>query len=757
MQSIPYYPIGGVNLLVDPLRIADNEAQALKNLYPSLSGKLEKRKGVAYYDWVDDAQFGFNPENLEITNFNVPASLANSFIATLNELGSQNAYIVINQNNRGPSRTLATYTRPTSGRPVILNFGNYTLISTGAGVQGGVHDTFGCIYVVWHDNATGRLEFLPNTGEASILPYGPVFKDSTGKNFAPSVMARYRQRIVYAGFEAPYENYLIFTDSGTFNIIEDTTAPLGANGVILNNSARTITIPGLRGDRITALVETAASGVSNALQSQLLILSENSAYIMYGEPIQTNNLITEPLPFSVVKAQYECGCASAETVVRTPSGLLWANWNDVWAMEWGGVPHRVGTKIRPALMAGQPTFRNRWHAVYNHADGSYRLAVPAPGQDEGPSLPLQHQWWLDVRSGLPRSSDEARWFGPHTYRVACEAATSGVQGTHIMRAVERPGDFPVILAPYIAAHPDSLTSNRSLVIAAMDKQTGYDSARPLYRPSDGLFLDNLYSELDNEIAFEIISKRFDLGDGAVDKIYEGIEFTVWMSDITAFGCEVMVDGGRMVDEEYIVPPQTGFVIDVDALDDKRETHEYQAVAIQPDQDERFTGKNFQLRIFDKPGVALPKEGLGYEFIVSRGSTYYVLDARYMGLDFFPDIWAFASDLAAVLQANIGGVFTSVIVSNKVRLKDMTATNWAWHGYAGPSDYQRSSRKVGAIIGFLSNLPNTWLGSNGSSEAVTGNVSVRRKPCAHVEIADMFIRVSGFSRRPAGGRYESSIP
>lgn len=763
-ELMRYYPIGGVNLLTDELRIRDDEAVKLKNLFPNFGMKLEKRKGTQYHDWINDSFFGFDPQDLVPTNFEMPPFLSNSFITTLYKAATNTSYIVINNNNLGPAYTCVPYQNPAARRPAILTFGNQTLISAGAGVPRPSDECL--IWVVKHNYDTGRLEFEQGTPPYAVVPTGPIFMDSKGRYLAPSVMARFRNRVVYGGFEAPYENYLVFSDNNQPTIITTGSEVYGnAIKIQMDTSARTVVIPHMRGDRITALVETAAAAVSNALDSQLLIMSENGAAIMYGEPSQTTELTAGALPFEVVRPQYDCGCVSQNTVARTPSGLIWAGWNDVWAMDWGGMPRRVGTKIRPVLMEGDPNFRHLWHAAYDHQTGTYRLAVPSPDQAEGFGEPLGDQWWLDVRDGIPGDSAAARWYGPQEYRVACEVAVSGVRGTYMMKAVDRRGDFPIILAPYMVTHPDSPTSARSLCYAAMDKQVGYDTCKPLYKPSDGTFLDNVYEEVDNEIVHEIVSKRFDLGDIEHDKVYCGVELGVWANDILCLEAEVQVDGGRQVDTEYIVIPQRGFALDIDPTE-TRETHEYQSVTINPDVNQRFTGKTFQVRVYDKPGVAIPQEDLGNVILAQRvGSPTQILDARYMSVDFYADILTYISNVAAILQTALGGTFVSSIVSNKVRLADSGGgANWFWRGYMTggtpavtlTAAQARASRKIGAIIGFQDANGLYYLG-DGVGLTVNANVSVHRKPCAQVEIADMFIRVSRFRRRPSGGRYEASIP
>jgi len=754
MELIPYYPTRGVNLLTDPLRLGMDEAVALKNLYPTLAGKLAKRKGCAYDSWVPDSFFGFNPQNLVPTNFEVPAFSKGALVTSLVHDTTGQTYVVINNSNLSPAYTCINFPG-NNARPPMCSFGRYVLISAGRGLGGEPYNTFGCIWVVYYDVDNGRLAFLPGHSSGTPRPAGPVFRDKNGKNYAPSVMAPYRGRMVYAGFEPPFEDVLVFSDTGTYDRIE--TGP-DYNLIVLDDSARTLTIAGLKGQKITALIDTAVSGVAGPAQTQLVILTEHTCFVMSDEPTLTTEVVGR-LP-TFVKIQYECGCVSQNTVARTPAGLLWASWNDVWAMDYGGIPRRVGTKIRPALLGAAAGNRHLWHAVYDHETGSYRLAITGQAQDlEAIKNPLPHQWWLDVRNGLPQSAADAAWFGPHTYRVACEVATSGVQGTFIMKTVERAGEPAVILSPYMVRHPDSVTSLRSLAFAKMDAQVGYDSCKPRYRPSDGTDLDNAYEEKDNEISWEILTPRISLGDLSVDKTYEGLELSVWANDILAMGVEVFVDGGRQVDDEYITIPQTGFILDVDSLDDTRATHEYQSVTIHPDPAQRFTGKDFQLRIYDKPGFPLTTEGMAREIIVNRGGQNIVVNADAPDLAhplWYADLLAFLSVIAASISTVLGSTVYSSVVSNKARLTNGGGTPWSWQGFAGPTASQRSSRKVGAMAGFLPNLPATELGT-GVGVTVGATASVHRKLSTDAEIAAMFIRTSFFRRRPGGKRYEPEIP
>jgi hypothetical protein len=516
--------------------------------------------------------------------------------------------------------------------------------------------------------------------------------------------------------------------------------------------------------------------VSGQVESNLFILSESSCYIMQDEPPLTTETVGRVPTF--VKVQYECGCVSQETVVRTPVGVLWASWNDVWAVDYGGIPRRVGTKIRPALVQARPEHRHLWHAAYNHADGSYRLAIAASGYGElGIMHPCGQQWWLDLRNGLPRDAGEAAWFGPQEYRVACEDGVDGVRGTYMMRTIDRPGEDPIVVAPYMANCVMKSPYARSLVYAKADALDGYD--RAMTQESilgAGNAPDRLNKERANAIAFEIITPRISLGDMSIDKTYEGLELTHWANDILAIGVEVIVDGGRQVDDEYVTTPQLGFALDVDPLDSTRATYEHQSITIHPDPAQRFTGKDFQLRIYDKPGYVLASEALARKVVVRLNGEDYVVDADQA--DTNKPLWyENVDDFIAVLGASLAQITGQPFVGSYdhklsfstvrgVASLNSGGVSWTWIGGDYPvwvdPKVARSSRKIGAMLGFLAtqpdiNSPYMYLGNNESSPNILSQVSTHFQKSAAVEIASMFIRTSFFRRRPGGKRYEPEIP
>lgn len=767
MELVPYYPLRGVNLLTDPLRLGMDEAVRLKNIYPGLNGKLAKRKGPAYYSWVADAQFGFDPQDLIPTNFEATPYVPDGLITTLIS-NTGIGWCVLAPNGSSAPYSVASWTSNGLRRPAMLTFNDVTIIGLSQVVTDPAFAT-GSLFVVTRQASTGDLAFTDGAGllhspsTAPVAPGGCKFMDSvTGKVYSPSVISRWRQRVVYGGFDAPYENYIIFSDNNQPFIIESTAGPSGNASILyLNNSSRTMFVPGLKGSRITAIIESSASAVTNLVEPQLMVLSEGSAYIMSGDPIQTTETPSAPVPYLWSKIQYECGCVSQNTVARTPAGLLWASWNDVWAMDYGGIPRRVGTKIRPALMNAPAEHRHLWHAAYDQATGSYRLSVGSQEVDAGLSQPVPDQWWLDLRSGLPQQ--DASWFGPQQYRVACEVNTSGVRGTYMMKAIEHEGKDPILLAPFMVIHPDSPTSLRSLVFAAMDAQTGYDTAKPRYKPSDGTDLDNAYEELDNDIATEILTPRFDLQDIATDKTFEGLEMGVWANDILAVGVETQVDGGRQVDDQFITIPQTGFVLDVDPLDTTRATHEYQSVTVHPDQDSRLTGKTFQLRIYDKPGWPLAEESLARTLVSKKSgvaSVAHNVDASDLATPLWYDtLTLFLSVMAASISSALGLSITSSIVSNKARLTNGSGTTFYLVGDAVgfTAEQLRSSRKIAAMAGFLQNPSFTFYYGDFGGGQVNAYASVHRRISTDLEIAAMFIRVSRFRRRPGGKHYEAEVP
>ncbi len=267
----------------------------------------------------------------------------------------------------------------------------------------------------------------------------------------PRLNARQGPRMVYANFGPGMENWLCFAD---FNHLDSATphnpfatAPF-VNGVqipwyipihcVIGNDALAYNGPHLpldliSGESLRAVHEVMLAQVGSQLESALVCLTLDSCVFVTGKIPQSYEILSgvkfDAYGVDTKRVNYRCGITAKETLVRTKFGLLWAGDDEVWALPTGSAPVPVGTKLSPLLKNCPASGHQHWFAVEH--EGFYKLSIATsvnsdPSADDtlpSDEIPIWEQWWLDLRSGLPQSWGEAKWYGPMTYDKLCAGAT----------------------------------------------------------------------------------------------------------------------------------------------------------------------------------------------------------------------------------------------------------------------------------------------------------------------------------------------
>jgi hypothetical protein len=749
---------GGVNRLVDPLRLRDDEAYSLKNLFPDLAQKLNKRKGCILYAGVDLNQTE-NDDHVHLTGTPVnalfPSLVDSGFVAVVSD--GVNTWVTASCDPAaGKARNYKTVAWQDL-RPCIVEFGAYVYVSLGRIDPGNSDEVAkGGIFRLQKNPLTEYMEFVDYYAGApgtTPVPHPMTLKfiDGSGNAYAPKVMTTYRNRMVYAGFDAPYQDFIVFSDRFTPDIIE----VAGGSQVNFSSTTRSIRVPGLKGERITGMKEVAVTSVANALESNLLIFSETGCVIQSGDVLQTTEVPVAPQTYfgdaQWKRVQYQCGCSSQESIVTTLTGLIWAGPDDVWVYDSGALPRPIGTKIRPVLAQTPPAYRWQWYAVYHRDTGTYRLAVHSAGQTldwtAANRLLLGEQWWLDLRNGTPQTAGEASWFGPQVYIPAVQTRATPVPGIPFMTTKRQSVDAKekIILAHY--------NGEPGLVFMEADGQQGYDSCG--YGATAALY--GIYGEQDNQIAFEAILKNYDFDEVGHDKMLHGLNGGFHTTELDALVAEFAVDGGRLIIQRQLIPEQLGLIGGVDPFGGGAAYKQYQGLAFEPSDAQRVEFRTLQVRLFDQPGWYVPYDGIGSCVIVKKPSGVDTVVQLTPG--WYPDEGSYWAMLQTALGPVLGAAVTISRVGGPpaVYIEIACAVNWFpvfTSADATITDEQeRSSRKVFASLGF-----NT--AANPGAPAVQGvfdaqNI-VREKLSAGVELVDLLLRVYHFRRKSSGGRYEPKV-
>ena len=728
--------LGGTNLLADPLRIDDNENAKAKNLYPTIDRKLAKRNTAGYfsaihtgYDTGGGSFDWLSQENMLPLNLIIPAITGVDFVHTFYDSVTGKAYFGWGEFSPDPleGRKVQTFEIPfvRGFRPKLLHF---------RGVEDWIIALPGALNPALTPPAPFSCVGMLETGLYGAQ--GGSFLGTTNDDIpAPKVIGTYRSRAVWANFGPSNKNVFFLSDTNNpFQIPDSAIA-----------SAFSFRLGAMQGDEIVAVAEITQSVVGTASNSALLILGRKTAFIMTGEPEESDFVPALGDPDSayiadvvISQIQQRCGCASAETLVRTPYGLIWASDDDVWKFDYGSMPVRIGSKIRPALAVSNPPKRWCWHAEYSAKDGSYRLAIIGEGQvTSADVLPCQDQWWLDLRDGMPQGSADARWWGPQRY-VMQELADVAPDhaGTFIMASDRRAGHDEALYAEHVGNHPlyEEDASKTRLAIVDLNAAEGWDNARPEnyidpYYPANDPVVVPKSEYLDNEVSIELHTKRFDLEDRYTDKLALGVEVSMWANDLCTLRCETVCGGGVMVDDQTVVADQTGLALDADS-EGTRETHEYQSVLIPPSSSDRYMGNTLQYKLYDVPGYPVSGSNSWISFKNAASAilkTAVVPDGLYASLTTF---------LAALSTA--ASPYTVESTGSPISL--------ALKFFSSPMEYymefgDRTARKIGAMLGFdtsVNAMPAT---------AQVAETAVPPKISTALELAGIIFKWYPFGRGP----------
>jgi hypothetical protein len=658
---------GGANPLEDPKALRDDEYVSGKNLVPTKVGRLVKRRGMGWQRdvWRDGGGFPrmwLYPLNWMFTPWPSRQELLMVVIYTDEVPNNPNWNVVARGDYTGTDSVGLTIFDPMlTHRPAMVHFGD-------------------AVYVLPGYPYTVQAIRIQKGDPDNVIDnwrLGDGASDESNQ-FPARVGCSYRNRFVLANFGPGYENAFAMSD-------RDNASGFGP----AVRSTRSFRCGPNDGDGIVAATEVLQSEAT-ALESSLLVLKEHSAFIWTGEPGTSDKTATDqiwpatwvgnPVPFS-------CGCSSAETLVRTPYGLIWAGPDDVWVMAYGQLPRRIGTKLRPKLKNTPATDRWQWHAAYH--DGFYRLSIFSEGANKGLYQACDEEWWLDLRGGLPQGPGDARWFGPQVPKVIAmntSLALTRNPASRVRRLDTRAGKTQAL---YSLEHSLQANSDRpALVLVAHDVSTGADYANKY----DG---SGLRMEVNDgtEIQTELVTKRYDFGAPELEKIYDGLDISVKTSLPMQMQVEAHIDGGASVDTANKTFPQTGFIGGVDTTDGDRMTEQYQTLPIDPDPASRLVGQDIQLTIRDRLGYVIDDNMTTLAFTVGGTSYAATLTAGY-----YADIDALLDHVVSRMAAAQGGAWSH-------NQSNLTTRN-TYVGITGPAAWiplwltgGESTARIGAMLGY----------------------------------------------------------
>lgn len=428
----------------------------------------------------------------------------------------------------------------------------------------------------------------------------------------------YRKRFFWFGLGQGFENYIVAADPGRPTYIgDDVTA---VNG-------RSFLIGGTEGGRIVAGVDLFVNGVGAPAQSGALVLRDTSAHLIRGEPSSVDGS-TIPNSMSIERLSIEAGCASAETVVRTPYGILWAGNDNVWFYDQGAAqPRRLGVKIRSVLQQTPASKKYLWHASYYN--GFYRLAVASPGQSPSDDDAMGEEWWLDLRYGPPNDENDARWYGPIKYNTCMPYLNGGgtallrqnTAGSRMKDVQSRNNDAPRLASCEGTQSYDDEggTLGISNWIVDFDTPAGARDATQLDSGTYGIPISKV---MGTEIQCELITKQMVLDDPNSTKLFHRAEINAPATKDIAFELDVISNGGVSKDTLRTEVPNSSFRASVDPMDTAAApiAKEYAGSSFYPSDSQRVRSTRFQFALRNRPGYVVVTDENQFRIGLSDGST-----------------------------------------------------------------------------------------------------------------------------------------
>lgn len=708
---IPLGLTGGVNLLDDVRTIRDDQVRKAQNLVPTTPGILAKRKGLGFHQHL----FNMLGHPIAFTLPNFPSTLAAIIgVRRMEDSGSL-----------APSKNTTIYaatgidTDPyeeydagliTTGRPCFVHFNEKTYCFFGPPVV---------------NNGIVIEEYIPNSTGVRIreLDFG-----SGNSNITPAGACVYRNRLAYW-----WDNMIALSDTNDPETVgADLTA---ANGRAFS--------PGQRdGSKIVACQEVMLTAVGTPAETALLVLTERGGYLITGEPNETADATPPIGDLTVNRISIDVGCSSRETLVTTPYGTIWAGPDDVWLFAQGQVPVRIGSNIRPALQATPADKRYLWHAAYH--DGFYRLAVFSQGRGPDDDDPPDDQWWLDLRHGAPRNSDEAMWWGPQRYRQAIDSDTDTPYGVYPMCVESRPGKesllYGVMQHLVVAAGP---TLEWPLRLVSFDSPNHRDICLDLSTE----VTDDKHGTYNSEIYIDLLTKAYtsvahQQSDPLVDKMLQGVEVNVMNERHMRLKCQLIGDEGLTVEECYSdLAPRT-FLPGVSLLDSARVSRYSQNAWLRPDSSTRVNAKAWQLRLYDD-GVWVVDDN-NDAVVISHSTAGTVTVSLTQGA--YDKSWAASGSrllthIATQLTTESGITFTASATA--AGLLQLSAASGTWELLIDESDAdQLKCKRVMSSLGFNTDPP-----LSGANPVVATESSFITNS-GGLEIGAMIAMLRAFRRRPA---------
>jgi hypothetical protein len=709
--------LGGVNRLQRPRIISEAEAVSTRNIFPVEPGTIGTRKGLG---WVKDL-FYFDDARGVRTAFPLavavpPEDLGIDLVVATRHFsdGIPTSFVAYANSVIVASISLSLVTHR---RPQFVHFGNK-------------------LYIFSDGHPGVVLQRKPGVEPPAyeLVPF--AFTDPQNPAFYPAVACTYRGRMVYA-----QGRRVVFSDAGK---------PALVGPDVMADNGRHVSIDAMGSDTIVAMQEIMLADVGTPAQAALLVLGRRKAFLITGEPSQTVEIgAAYGGNVSVNEFQNVEGCVSAETLVRTPYGVIWASESDVWMYDEGQIPRRIGTKIRPVLKQTAAEFQYLWHAAYH--DGSYRLAVMSDGQGPSHDSPCGEQWWLDLREMVPRGAADARWWGPQVFKVLRERYEPCEAGTYCMAPEIRADREPALLGvePGLVEQDAPLygyEGRPGLVLVQYDKETGYDlTVERAFEPFNGNWLGTAPAEIvGSEIECSATLKEFDWDNRMVDKLYLGAQASLFVNDLTRVAVELTLDGGREVATEAVTVAQKGFIAGVSQLP-MRMSKEFQDIEIPASSTERHNGRVLQFRVFTRAGWPVTAQNDKVVFAHDRlGAPVIVASVPHGFYETKDDLLAAvaAAMTAAAAAAGEDGVLhiESYTSSPRVALTNTTGERWLLlTDFPLTGSYMPPFKKLAAQLGFDTNAALT------PGPVMTAPFSVPHKVCPEIEIADILFEVYPFSR------------
>ncbi len=568
---------------------------------------------------------------------------------------------------------------------------------------------------------------------------GVAFAGTGNQNVFPSVAVPYKQRLALMNFGGAYRNTIVFTD--------DYTADVVGNDVLASNTRSISLVAGQDGDEIVAGIELMLTGMGTPAESGLLILRRyGTPFLLTGDMSQTGSGTST---LNIKRISIETGCAGPYTVARTPTGIVWAGADDVWAFAAGVLPTRIGQKIQPALKLTPPELQYRWSGVYY--DGFYRLAVWGEGQAQGPTNAPGDQWWLDLRDGLPPDWRQARWWGPQQYLGGASVGVAPVAQTWGLLAETR-SHKPRRL--YYLDRVETSASVYSSVVGEYVPDPRDITAHAAYIADADL--------VDHEVVSELITKEYALKP-PYQQVNDGVMATVRTDHDLMLTAEYSLDDGAYVtDRDKYIEANAPFLLDATALDGSNLlNNKVSPTRINPTT--RRAASTHKFKLYDNAGWIII-EGVNDSVAVGLdpGTGFYtwwvgtVAAGAYTISDLATAVaaainaakpaasnnWGFTS-AAGVYTLNAGGPY-GVGVTMSVRFATFTVTP-PDSGTAPTAAQAAACRRLFAILGF--DVAGNLSAGPGVSPTIAGSTAPFKKGAAHYELSGLQINMDVISRTP----------